>query len=94
VLPAVVLAETTRGSARDANINRVINQVGLIVPIDEEIARMAGRLLARSGGNATVDALIVAVAILGREETLILTGDVTDLSRLADGYRSIRILGL
>jgi predicted nucleic acid-binding protein len=94
VLPAVVLAETTRGSARDAVINRIINQVDLIAPIDEAVARLAGRLLARAGGNATMDALIVAVAIIGREETIILTGDVSDLTRLANGHRSIRIFGL
>lgn len=94
VLPAVVIAETTMGGARDASINRVINQVDLIVPIDEAVARLAGRLLARAGGNATVDALIVAVAILGREETVILTGDVIDLTRLANGRRSLRILDL
>lgn len=79
---------------RDATINRIVNRVDLVAPIDEAVARLAGQLLARAGGNATVDALIVAVAILGREDTIILTGDVIDLTRLADGYRSIRVLGL
>lgn len=94
VLPAVVIAETTRGTARDAGINRIVKLAKRIVPIDEPAARLAGRLLARAGGNATIDALVVAVAIEGREETIILTADLADLTRLADGYRQIRVVSL
>ena len=42
VIPAVVLAETTRGGARDAPVNRVVNSVGDIPPATEAIARQAG----------------------------------------------------
>ncbi len=94
VVPAVVLAETTRGGGRDAPVNRVINSVGDITPATEAIARQAGRLLAAAGlANATVDALIVAEAVLGGPATL-LTGDVGDFSALADGHPQIRIHGI
>src|SRR5215213_4258364 len=75
VLPAVVIAETTRGSARDAAVNRVINSVDEFTPITEATARQAGRLLAAANiGNATVDALIAAEAVLSDAAT-IMTGD-------------------
>lgn len=94
VIPAVVLAETTRGGARDAPVNRVVNSVGDITPATETIARQAGRLLAAAGlANATVDALIVAEAVLGGPAT-VLTGDVGDFSALADGYPQIRVHGI
>ena len=94
VIPAVVLAETTRGGARDAPVNRVVNSVGDITPATEAIARQAGRLLAAVGlASATVDALIVAEAVLGGPATL-LTGDVGDFSALADGHPHIRVHGV
>ena len=94
VIPAVVLAETTRGGARDAPVNRVVNSVGDITPATEAIARQAGRLLAAVGlASATVDALIVAEAVLGGRATL-LTGDVGDFSALADGHPHIRVHGV
>jgi len=89
IIPAVVIAETTRGTARDAAVNRVINQVDEISPVTEAVARQAGRLLATTGGNPTVDALIAAEAVLGN--AAILTGDPDDLSALVADYPQIRI---
>ena len=94
VIPAVVVAETTRGGPRDAPVNRVIKAAGGVAPATEAIARQAGRLLAAAAlANATVDALIVAEAALGGP-AILLTGDLADLSALAAGHPHIRIHGI
>jgi predicted nucleic acid-binding protein len=62
-----------------------------ITPITEVTARQAGRLLAAANiGNATVDALIAAEAILSDAAT-IMTGDLSDLSALVDGHPHVRV---
>src|SRR5947209_14769863 len=82
VIPAVVIAETTRGRPRDAPVNRVIKAVDEVAPITEAVAREAGRLLAATRlADATIDALVVATAS-HREPTIILTGDVDDIRAL------------
>lgn len=94
IVPSVVVAETTRGGPRDAPINRVLKAVDEMTPVTEATARLAGRLLASSGlSHATVDALIVAEAILGGA-AILLTGDVDDLSALAAGYPQVQVYGL
>ena len=91
VIPAVVIAETTRGSARDALVNRVVKAVHDVSPVTESVAREAGRLLAAANiGNATVDALVVAEAVL-HGPVLILTGDLEDITALADNQPHVRI---
>ena len=91
VIPAVVLAETTRGSARDARVDRVLKAVRDITPVNEQTARAAGRLLAAAdAGNATVDALIVAEAVLDGP-TLILTSDLIDITALAADHPHVRV---
>ena len=91
VIPAVVIAETTRGGARDAAVNRVIKAVDEVALVTEAVAREAGRLLARARvANATIDALVVATAAR-REPTIILTGDVDDIRALAAGYPHVRV---
>jgi len=44
-IPSVVVAETVRGSARDAKVNRVIKAVGQVTALDEDTGRVAGALL-------------------------------------------------
>jgi predicted nucleic acid-binding protein len=91
VIPAVVIAETTRGGARDAPVNQVIKAVDEVALVTEAVAREAGRLLARARvANATIDALVVATAAR-REPTIILTGDVDDIRALAAGYPHVRV---
>ena len=100
VIPAVVIAETTRGTQVDAPINRMLNRivqtVGEIAPVDERVARTAGRLLRGLGdahpGHAppTIDALIVAVAIV-RGGGVLLTGDPNDLTALAANHPQVQI---
>ena len=94
VIPAVVIAETTRGGARDARVNRVLKAVQDITPVTESVAREAGRLLAAANvGNATADALIVAEAVL-HGPALILTGDLADFGALAANQPRVRICAI
>jgi hypothetical protein len=94
LVPAVVVAETARGGARDAPVNRVLKAVDEVASIGEVVAREAGRLLATARvSNVTIDALVVATAAR-REPTIILTGDVADITALAAGYRHVRIEGI
>lgn len=81
-VPAVVVAETFRGAATDAPVNRVLKAIGEIDVADESIGRTAGRLLGTAGSAATIDAIVVASAIEAGG-AVILTGDTSDLGTLA-----------
>lgn len=94
VVPAVVLAETTRGNGpRDAGVNRVLKAVGNVAPTSEDRGRTAGALLARAGSSATVDALVVAEAVQAGGG-VVLTGDADDLRRLAADHPHVVIQAL
>lgn len=93
VIPSVVVAETVRGSSKDAGVNRVIKAVGAVTPADEATGRVAGALLGAARSTATVDALVVASAVvLGGG--VVLTGDPDDLAPLADGQAHVLIRAL
>lgn len=82
-IPVVVVAETVRGTGpRDAPINRVLKAIGPIPEAREIHGRTAGRLLGAARSAATVDALVVAQAVVAGGAH-ILTGDREDLDRLA-----------
>lgn len=89
-IPAVVVAETVRGGAKDAPVDRVVKSVGNILPVDEGVGRVAGALLGRARSSSTIDALVVAHA-LGIGGALILTGDPHDLGALADGHPEVLV---
>ena len=87
-IPSLVVAETVRGSAKDAPVNRVIKAVGEVRPADEGTGRVAGGLLGAARSNSTVDAVVVASAIeLGGG--VILTGDPDDLEAFANGHPEV-----
>ena len=91
-IPSVVLAETVRGKASDAPVNRVVKAVGEVIPATEQDGRLAGTLLGATGSTSTIDAIIVAIGVrLGR--TVILTGDADDLTQLATEHRQVQIQG-
>lgn len=87
-IPAVVVAETLRGAAVDAPVNRVMKAVGQVDAADEAVGRTAGRLLGETGSRATVDAIVVATAI-GAGGAVVLTGDPDDLGALAADHREV-----
>lgn len=81
-IPAVVVAETVRGAADDAPVNRIIKAVGEVSTADERVGRTAGQLLGAAQSDSTIDALVVASAI-DAGGAVILTGDPDDLRALA-----------
>ena len=81
VVPTMVLAESTTGTARtDANINRLLKTCDVEPIVAEATARRAGYLRARARRGSAVDALLVALAEPGGT---VLTGDSADLEALA-----------
>jgi predicted nucleic acid-binding protein len=92
-VPSVVVAETVRGVAADAPVNRMLKAVGEITPAGEADGRRAGRLLGASGSSATIDAIVVATAIEAGG-AVVLTGDPDDLSALASGHDEVIIEAL
>jgi len=92
-IPSVVVAETVRGAATDAPVNRVLKAIGEVDAADEAIGRIAGRLLGEAGSSATVDAVVVATAVEAGG-AVVLTGDPDDLSALAGGLREVVIEAL
>jgi len=55
-----------------------------VIPLDDQLGRRAGLLLARSGTADAVDAAVVAVA---RPGDRILTSDPDDIDRLVEASR-------
>jgi predicted nucleic acid-binding protein len=80
-----VVAQVWRGGGRQALVARALAAVQ-VEPLDEELGRMAGVLLART---ATTDAIDAALAALARHGDRIVTSDPDDLALLvgATGQR-------
>jgi predicted nucleic acid-binding protein len=89
-IPSVVVAETVRGAARDASVNRVINAVGQVVTVDEATGRIAGALLGATKSTSTIDAIVVSTAIAAGG-AVVLTGDPDDLRLLAANHDDVLI---
>ena len=92
-IPAVVIAETVRGVAVDAPVNRVVKAVGEVDVATETIGRTAGRLLGEAGSSSTVDAIVIATAVEAAG-AVILTGDPSDLGALAARHREVVVQAL
>ncbi|WP_419930038.1 PIN domain-containing protein [Candidatus Poriferisocius sp.] len=76
-----VIAQVWRGGTRgQTRLARALRAVE-IVPLDEELGRQAGVLLAHSGLSDAVDAALVAMADHGDE---IITSDPDDLDMLVN----------
>lgn len=90
VIPVVVLAETLRGSRRDAPVHRLIKSVGEVPEARQIHGRTAGGLLGAAKSSETIDALVVAQAVVAGGAT-ILTGDADDLGALAASHPEVRI---
>ena len=81
VIPAGVVAQVWRHGARQAAIARVVGAIGTTVePLDEEIARLAGRLCRRCGTSDVIDASVVIAA--RRHRAVVASSDPGDLGRL------------
>jgi hypothetical protein len=92
VVPTVVLAESTTGSARtDTNINRLLKSCEVEPIVPERAARRAGYLRAGARTGSAIDALVVATAEPGGT---VLTGDTGDLEALASYSNGVVIEGV
>jgi predicted nucleic acid-binding protein len=90
-IPVAVLAETLRGSPRDAPIHRVRNAVD-VFPTREPTARLAGAMLGRTGGSNTIDALVAAEAVGATAD--VLTTDADDLRALLREHPGVTVIRL
>lgn len=93
-----VLAEVTDGSARDANLRRIIKAIRFI-EVSLEIGLAAGRLRAaaatsrRKPRDLTVDSLVAATALGLPQPVVVLTSDPVDFGLLlADS--GIKVVGI
>lgn len=75
-----VVAQVWRGGRDQARLARALQMVET-VPLNEELGRQAGLLLARSGLSDAIDAALVAMAEHGDE---IITSDPDDLDLLVN----------
>lgn len=95
-VPAPVLAEVCRGGARDAPVDHLLADRGIVVAtLTASIARRAGSLLARAKLSSAhaVDAFVVATAIeLG--PAIVATHDPHDLRKLAAASRDVRVVAI
>jgi predicted nucleic acid-binding protein len=87
-IPVVVLAETIRGSPRDAPVHRVLKAVGSVAEAREIHGRTAGQLLGAARSAETVDAIVVAHAVVAGGAH-VLTGDREDLERLSASHPEV-----
>jgi predicted nucleic acid-binding protein len=89
LVPAPVVAEVSR-SPQQAQLRRFLAGCS-VVPLGENGAHEAGRLLAIARTADVVDAVVVTVAL--RNKAVILTGDPADMERLvrASGREAVVI---
>ncbi len=94
---AAVLAEVIRGRPADAGIFAALRRERIVVvPVDEDVAVRAGRLLGAIGAGSehAADAFLVAVADLTGGIAVIATSDVEDIERLASHCRSVEVASI
>ena len=81
VVPAGVLGQVWRGSARQAPLHALVKGPTTEIPgLDQVLAEAAGVLCGRAGTSDVIDASVVLVA--RRERAVVVTSDVEDLRRL------------
>lgn len=78
-----VIGQVWRDGARQARLARFLKGVD-IRPLDEELGRRCGALLAASGTSDVIDAAVIAVA---DHDDVVLTSDPSDLRALATAAR-------
>ena len=87
LVPAPVVAQVSR-SPQQAQLRRFLAGC-VVVPLAENDAHAAGRLLAKTRTADVVDAVVVTVAL--HNKAVILTGDPDDIQRLvrASGHEAV-----
>jgi predicted nucleic acid-binding protein len=90
VVPTIVIAESTTGDPRDANVNRLLTHVD-VLDLTEPIARAAARLRTRLPDASIADAIVIATADC-EPGTTVLTGDIRDLRSLATARNRTKVI--
>ena len=95
VVPTVVLAELYRSSGRNAAINSMLSREQADLRLrdtDRSLASFVGGVLAAAGAGTEdiVDAHCVAT-VVEQGRGVVLTGDPTDLTRLAAPYPTVTV---
>jgi predicted nucleic acid-binding protein len=90
IVPPIVVSQTLRGGPRDASVHRLLHVIW--VPfVGRKLAAAAGVLLGRSGLVDAADAQVMAEAIRSGP-SIVLTGDLDDMTRLANGRGMVRVV--
>ena len=79
-VPAPVVAQSWRGSGRQAQLSRLLTGCD-IEPLDDKQARAVGTLAARASTTDIVDATVVEGAL--RRHDLVVSSDPSDLQAIA-----------
>lgn len=82
VVPAVVVAEVVRGNGpTDVQVDRALKAVRQVSSTPRK-GRVAGQLLTGLSGPSTVDALVMAEALLAGGPAVVVTADAGDMKAL------------
>jgi predicted nucleic acid-binding protein len=87
---APTIAEVWRDGSRQARLARLLN-VCRIIDCDRQLARSGGEIMAQASSRKTLDAIVVAAALI--VGGAVLTDDVSDLSPLGAAV-GVRIVPL
>ena len=90
-VPAAVLAQVWNGEPTQARLNQAFKRCKTI-PLDEDMAHLAGRLRRISGILDVVDASVAAAAAFATSysSVVIATSDEGDMEQLLQADKSIR----
>jgi len=89
IVPSIVLVECLQGHlARDANTNAFLKTCDVVTDVPEAAARRAAHLRRKARRGSAVDALVIALAEPGG---IVLTGDLDDLTALAEHAAGVRV---
>ena len=86
-IPAVVIAEWYR---RQPDWRRVLALAKDVEPTTETLAQIAGSALKATGGNNTIDSIVMASA--AQRGDIVYTSDTEDLQALASVFPGVRVL--
>ena len=89
-VPACALAQVWNGEPTQARLNQALKRCRTI-PLDEEMAHIAGRLRLISGIDDVADASVAAAAAMATNfsTVVIATSDESDISQLVDAAETI-----
>ena len=92
-VPACALAQVWTGAPTQARLNQALKRCRTI-PLDEDMARLAGRLRMISGIDDVTDASVAAAAAMATNfsSVVIATSDEYDILQLIDAAESVRPL--